>query len=70
LKGSKIERREGGGLRTSKRVSTWVIVNSFFFPSCYWSLNSGSTPWVTPPALLRDSFFFNMGLTNYLPRLA
>jgi hypothetical protein len=33
-------------------------------------LNSGPTPWATPPALSCERFFSRQGLMNYLPKLA
>jgi hypothetical protein len=53
-----------------------VSIFLFFFLQ-YWGLNSGPTPWVTPPALLFcEGFFWDMKsffeiyLANYLPWLA
>jgi hypothetical protein len=41
----------------------------FLFLWC-WGLNSGPTPWATPPVLFLWCVFLRLGLSNYLLRLA
>jgi hypothetical protein len=46
--------KNGNGIEMEgKRVDEWT----FFFLQC-WGLNSGPTPWATPPALFLWFFFF------------
>jgi hypothetical protein len=47
-------------------VGSFLTVFSFFW---YWGLNSGPSPWATPPALFLWRVFQDRVSQNYLPRL-
>jgi hypothetical protein len=38
-------------------IYIYMCIYIFFFFFQYWGLNSGSTPWATPPVLFCDGFF-------------
>jgi hypothetical protein len=47
-------------------ISKWV--NEFFFVCvCYWGLNSGPSPWATPPALFLWRVFWDRVLWTICP---
>jgi hypothetical protein len=48
----------------SKVLSAQIDLTFFLW---YWDLNSGPTPWTTPPALFYDGFFWGRGSRTICP---